>query len=184
MSWPPDPDGYLELGDRARLAEEVAARSERRSRLLRASEVATWAGTLEDLAEQRATVVISLAGGRTHRGALVAIGRDHVAVRIRAGQLALLATSALRSVRLEPGAAAAPATGDRERSEGRTLAEVLARCSEESTRVVVGLEGVDDLLPGEVLALGEDVVTFRVEARDHGVFYLPVVRVCEIVLDM
>ncbi len=183
MSWPPDRDHYLELGDDARLAEEVAARSERRSRLLRASEVATWAGTLEDLVERRSPVVIRLAGNRSYRGALVALGRDHVAVRTSAGQVALLSTAAIRSVRPEPGAAPAPATGDRERSQGRTLAEALERCTEEARRIVLGLEGVDELLAGAVIALGEDVVTFRVDARDHGVLYLPMHAVREILLD-
>lgn len=183
MNWPPDRDRYLELGDRARLAEEIAARSERRSRLLRASEVATWAGTLEDLAERRAPVIVRLAGSRTHRGALVALGRDHIAVRTPSGQVALLSTAAVRSVRPEPGAAAPLATGDRERSEGRTLAEVLERCAEERRRLVLGLDGVDDLLAGEVVALGEDVVTFRVDARDHGVLYLPMHGVSEIVVE-
>lgn len=183
MSWPPDPDRYLELGDHARLAEEITARSERRSRLLRASEVATWTGTLEDLAERRSPVVVRLAGGRTYRGTLVALGRDHVALRTPGGQVALVSTSVIRSVRPEPDAAAAPATGDRERSEGRTLGEVLERCTEESTRIALGLDGLDDLLAGEVIALGEDVVTFRVDARDHGVLYLPLHGVREIVVD-
>jgi len=183
VSWPPDRDRYLEFGDRARLVEEIAARSEERSRLLRASEIATWAGTLEDLAERRSTVVVRLSGGRNHRGALVALGRDHVAVRTPGGQLALLATSAIRSLRPEPGTAAAPATGDRERSAGRTLAEILDRCREENTRIVVGLEGVDEPLTGEVVALGEDVVTFRVDAQDHGVLYVPLDAVSAIVMD-
>ncbi|MFO7778201.1 MAG: hypothetical protein R6V28_07615 [Nitriliruptoraceae bacterium] len=183
MSWPPDRDRYLEFGDHARLAEEVAARSERRSRLLRASEVATWAGTLADLVERRSPVVLRLAGSRTYRGALVALGRDHVAIRTPSGQVALVSISALRSVRPEPGAAAPPATGDRERSHGRTLAEVLERCTEESRRIVLGLDDVDELLTGEVIALGEDVVTFRVDAQDHGVLYLPVLSVREIVVD-
>lgn len=183
MSWPPDRDRYLELGDRARLQEEIAARSEERSRLLRASEVATWAGTLEDLAERRATVVVRLAGGRTHRGTLVALGRDHVAVRTPGGQLAVLATSAVRTIRPEPGTAAAAATGDRERAAGRTLAELLERCREEATRIVVGLDGVDDPLTGEVAALGEDVVTFRVDAHDHALVYVPLSAVSAIVLD-
>jgi hypothetical protein len=183
VSWPPDRDRYLELGDRARLTDEVASRTEQRSRLLRASEVATWAGTLEDLVERRSTVVIRLTGNRSYRGALVALGRDHVAVRTSSGQVVLLSASSIRSVRPEPGAVAAPATGDRERSEGRTLAEVLERCIEEARRIVLGLDGVNELLAGEVIALGEDVVTFRVDARDHGVVYLPLGGIREIVVD-
>jgi len=183
VSWPPDRDRYLELGDDARLAEEISARSERRSRLLRASEVATWVGTLADLVERRSPVVVRLAGKRTYRGAPVALGRDHVAVRTPSRQVALLSLSALRSVRPEPGTAAPPATGDRERSEGRTLAEIIERCAEESRRLVLGLDGVDELLTGQVTALGEDVLTFRVDAEDHGVLYLPVQAVCELIVD-
>ena len=184
MSWrPPDQDAFVELGDDARLGEEVAARTERSQRLTRASELASWAGTLEDLAERRVEVVVVLEGGRAYRGALVAVGLDHVALRTPGGQLALLRTSTLRAVRPEPSTPAPVATGDRERSHGRRLADVLDRLAEGRERVVLGLRGVDDRLAGQLLGMGADVVTLRVEAGTAGVVYLPLDAVGEVVLD-
>lgn len=185
MSWhPPERDAFLELGDAARLDEDIAARGERRARLSRAREVATWVGTLEDLAEQRPPVVVRLAGGRSYRGALVALGRDHVAVRAPSGQVVLVRTSAIRSLRPEPGRAAAVPTGDRERSEGRTLLGVIGRLVEERARVVVGLDDVDELLAGVLLGLGEDVLTLQVEPGEAGVVYVPTAAVRELLLEL
>ncbi|TVP65051.1 MAG: hypothetical protein EA340_13060 [Nitriliruptor sp.] len=184
MSWqPPERDAFLELGDAARVDEEIAARGERRSRLSRAREVATWDGTLEDLAEHRQRVIVRLAGGRSYLGALVALGRDHVAVRASGGQVVLVRASAIRSLRPEPGSPAAVAAGDRERSEGRTLVDVIGRLAEERARVVLGLEDVDELLAGVLLGLGEDVITLRVEPGEAGVVYVPTAAVRELLLD-
>lgn len=184
MSWqPPERDAFLELGDAARVDEEIAARGERRSRLSRAREVATWVGTLEDLAEQRQRAIVRVAGGRSYLGDLVALGRDHVAVRSTGGQVVLIRASAIRSLRPEPGSAAAVAAGDRERSEGRTLVEVIGRLVEERARVVLGLQDVDELLAGVLLGLGEDVITLRVEPGEAGVVYVPTAAVRELLLD-
>lgn len=174
-------DPYLELGDAARQDAEVAARSERRSRLERASEVATWRGTLRDLAERRVPVSLRLAGGRTRRGSLVAVGADHLGVRTAAGQLVLVRLDAVRSLRPEPGLPAPTATGDRDRVEGRHLVEVLAEFVEERARVVLGCDGWDEPLVGELSGLGEDVLTLRVEGVDRGTVYLPLAAVTEVV---
>lgn len=184
MSWqPPERDAFLEFGDAARVDQEIAARGERRSRLSRAREVATWVGTLEDLAEQGQRAVVRVAGGRGYLGALAAVGRDHVAIRSSGGQVVLIRAGAIRSVRPEPGSAAVVAAGDRERSEGRTLLEVIGRLVEERARVVLGLHDVDELLAGVLLGLGEDVITVRVEPGAAGVVYVPTAAVRELLLD-
>lgn len=179
----PDRDAYLEFGDAARLDEMIAARGERRSRLSRASEVATWTGTLHDLAERRQMAVVGLAGGRRHRGALVAVGRDHLAVRCQGRQLVLLDTTAIRSIRPEPGGTLPVATGDRHRSDGRTIVEVLGRLAEERARVVLGLHEVDDLLAGVLVGLGEDVLTIELEGGDGGVVLVPRSAIREVLLE-
>ena len=179
----PDGDAYLGLGDAARLAEEIAARGERRSRWSRAGEIATWGGTLEDLAERHQFAVVSMAGGRTHRGTLVAVGRDHLAVRSQGHQLALLHTAAIRSIRPEPGTTVPLATGDRDRSDGRTIVEVLGLLAEEQARVVLGLRDVDGLLAGVLLGLGEDIITLQIEGGDGGVVFLPLGAVQELLLE-
>ena len=179
----PGSDPFLELGDAARLDEEIAARGERRSRLSRASEVATWAGTLEDLVERRQQAVVRMAGGHAYRGTLVALGRDHLAVRSRGHQVALLHLAAIRIIRPEPGSAVPVATGDRERSDGRTIREVLGLLAEERARVVLGLGEVDDLLAGVLVGLAEDVITLQVDGGDADVLFLPLGAVHELLLE-
>ncbi|MEX2549505.1 MAG: hypothetical protein WD638_04700, partial [Nitriliruptoraceae bacterium] len=170
---PGEHDPHLDLTDDARLAEEIATRAEGRSRAERAAEIATWAGTLHDLAERGIAAVVRLDGGRAYRGAIEAIGVDHVAVRTSGGTVALLLREAIRAVRPQPGLRAPVATGDRHRSVGRTLPEILLRLAEDGTRVALGLEGLDEPLTGRVLGLGEDVITLQVDAGDQGVVYLP-----------
>lgn len=174
-------DPYLALGDDARQEAEVAARSERRSRLERASEVATWRGTLRDLAERRVPVSLRLAGGATRRGCLVAVGADHLGVRTEAGQLVLVLLAAVRALRPEPGLPAPAATGDRDRVEGRRLVEVLAAHVEERERIVLGCDGWEEPLAGEIVALGEDVVTLQVEGVERSTVYIPLAAVTEVV---
>lgn len=166
-------DPHLELADDARLAEEIVTRAERRSRTERAAELATWAGTLHDLAEREVAAIIRLDGGRSYRGRITAVGVDHVAVRTSGGALVLLLRQAIRAVRPQPGLRAPVAMGDRQRSVGRTLEEILLRLAQDGTRVALGLAGLDEPLAGHVLGFGEDVVTLRVEAGEHGIVYLP-----------
>jgi len=176
-------DLHLELTDDARLAEEIATRTERRSRTERAAELATWAGTLHDLAEREVAAVIRLDGGRSYRGTIAAVGVDHVAIRTVGGTLALLLRAAIRAVRPEPGLRAPVATGDRERSVGRALEEILLRLSEDGTRVALGLQGLDEPLSGHVLGLGEDVITLGVDAGEQGIVYLPAAALRAVIVE-
>ena len=176
-------DPHLAFTDEARLAEEIATRAERRSRTERAAEVATWAGTLHDLAERELAAVIRLDGGRSYRGRIAAVGVDHIAIRTSGGTLALVLREAIRAVRPEPGLRAPVATGDRERSVGRNLEEILLRLSEDGIRVSLVLQGLDEPLSGHVLGLGEDVITLRVEAGDQGIVYLPAAALRAVIVE-
>lgn len=179
---PPD-DAFLSLEDDARHAAEVAARSERHRRLQRASEVATWAGTLEDLAERRLPVALQVAGGRAYRGRLVAAETDLVALRSEAGQLVVIRADVVRLLRPQPGVPVAVATGDRQRVAGRRFVDVLQELTEERARVLLGLDGLTEPLAGSLRALGEDVVTLELEATPRALAYLPVGVIQEFVLD-
>lgn len=181
LGGPDDP--YVALGDDARQAGEVAARSERRSRLERAGEVATWRGTLRDLAERRSRISVRLADGGVRRGSLTAVGADHLAVRTSAAQLLLILLDSVRTIRPEPGSPAPVATGDRDRVEGRRLVEVLAELVEERARILLRCDGMDEPLVGDLVGLGEDVLTFRVDGVDHGTVYLPLDAVTEVVAE-
>jgi ribosomal protein L27 len=180
---PPARDPFVDLADDAVHEAAVRARAEQRDREQRAAEVATWVGTLHDLAERRAVVILRTRSARAHRGALVGVGLDHVVIRLRNGASAMVALEAMRSVRPEPGQPAPPAMGDRDSDQARTMVEWLARLAEERRTVVVVLRDVDEPLQGEVIGLGEDVVTLRLLGADRGTVYLPIAALDEIVLD-
>jgi hypothetical protein len=178
---PPARDPFVDLADDAAHEAAVRARSEQRRREELAAEVATWVGTLRDLAERELVVSLRARSGRIHRGALVAVAADHVALRLHAGSLALVALGAIRTVRPEPGQPAPPAMGDRGVAQDRTLVESLARAIEERREVVIVVRDVTDPVQGEVVGLGEDVATVRLLGGDRGTVYLPLDAVDELV---
>jgi len=183
MTWrPPEPDPFVELTDRAALRDAVAARGRERDRRGRAVEVATWQGTMRDLAEREEHVVVRTAGDLVHRGVLLAVGIDHVALRLANATTVLLAADTLRSVRPEPGSVAPVAMGDRERSQDRTLVEALARVLEDEPELVLGLRETVDPVSGTIVGLGEDIVTVRMSGRGRPIVYLPVAAIREIVV--
>jgi hypothetical protein len=183
MSWrPPESDPFVELTDRAALREAVTARGNERERRERAAEVATWDGTLRDLAEQGTNLVIRTSGDRVNRGVLIAVGIDHVAVRLANGSTLLIAADTVRSVRPEPGRSAPVAMGDRERSQDRTLTEVLAIVIESRPEVVLSLRDSVDPLVGTVIGVGEDVATVRLSGGDRPTVYLPLAAIRELLV--
>jgi hypothetical protein len=180
---PPARDPFVDLADEAAHEAAVRARAEQRDREERAAELATWIGTLRDLAERRLPVSVRARSGRVHRGALVGLGADHLVLRLQAGSVALIALEATRTVRPEPGQPAPPAMGDRDTAQDRTLAEALARSVDDRRPVVLVLRDVEDPLQGEVIGLGEDVVTLRLGGVDRGTVYLPLDAVDELLLE-
>ena len=181
---PPRRDPYLDLADESSHEAAVAARATERELRDRAAELAGWAGTLRDLAEAATTVTVRSRSGRVHRGELVAVAEDHVALRLPGGQLLALAGRAVVSVRPEPTSRAAPAMGDRERSQDRTLLEVLDRAAGERRRVALCLDGATDVVQGTLTAVGEDVVTLRLDGPDRDVLYVRAGAILEVVTGM
>ena len=174
-------DAYVEFADEAAYGAAVRSRGEARERRERASELATWRGTLRDLAEQRAVVVARTAAGRRHQGMLLAAAVDHVAMALGSGAWVLIRLDALRQVTPQPGRTASPPAGDREAAQDRVLVEVLERCLEDRCAVVVCAQDVPEPVRGRVVGLGEDVVTLAVEGR-HATTLLPVDAIVEVVL--
>lgn len=179
---PPEPDPFVELGDDERIRAAIEARQEGRQRRERAADVATWTGTLRDLAEQGVGVVVRLAADRIHRGVLVAVGRDHVALRLASGATVLIMGDTIRSVRTEPGRPAPVAMGDRGTSQDRTLVEALERIAEQSTEVVLVLRDTEDPINVRMVGLGEDVLTVRTTGGDAGAIYVPTTALREVVI--
>ena len=180
---PPRRDPYVDLADESAHEAAVRARTTERELRERAAELAGWDGTLRDLAERRAPVTVQCRSGRTHRGVLVAIADDHVALRLPGGQLVALAGWGLTSVRPEPGNDAAPAMGDREPAQDRTLVEVLDRAVGQRRRVALSLDGSSEVLQGTLVAVGEDVITLRLDGRDRDLVYIRAGALLEVVID-
>ena len=177
---PPDHDPLVDLMDESAQQAAVRARQEERDRRERAAEVAGWVGTLRDLAERRLQVAVTSGSGRVHRGSLIAVGVDHVAIRQTVGSVVLVALAAIRMLRPEPGAPAVVATGDREHAQDRTLIEALSRIVEDQGEVAIHLADMAEVLQGQVLGFGEDVLTLRLAGRDRGTVYVPIGAVEEV----
>jgi hypothetical protein len=177
---PPAADPYLELGDTARHERAVQARAEERSRREVASAVASWSGTLRDLAEHDQLLTVRTSSGRTHRGRLAAVQRDHLVIVRETGMATIVRLRAVRAVRPEPANKAAVAMGDRSRAQDRGFEDWIERFREEQRRVVLDLDAGDGLLVGHVVAQGEDVVTVRMDGPEGGLVYLPTAAIIEI----
>lgn len=173
-------DPFVSLSDEAAQQRAVRARAEGRSRREVAAAVATWVGTLRDLAEAGRVVTILTGSGRAHRGRLAAVGLDHVAVEVQPVGTALLRLDTVRAVRPEPVPDLPPAMGDRSWSQQWELPVWFERLLELEVRVSLVLDGVPEAQPGRLVALGEDVLTLRLDGRDRGLVYLSIDAVSEV----
>ncbi|MEX0952946.1 MAG: hypothetical protein WDZ26_03860 [Nitriliruptoraceae bacterium] len=108
---PADP-ADVHLSDVMRLRTDRLLRRSRRTVREARVDSAQLVGTLRDLAEARARVVLRSTTGRSHRGVLIAVGADHVRIELDSGWL-MVALSAIQGVQPVPGSRAVPATGDR-----------------------------------------------------------------------
>jgi hypothetical protein len=156
-------DELVRLLDDARGVE--AAGSRRRARRLEAAatEGATLAGTLLDLAEAGTSVAVGTTAGRTHHGVVLLVGTDFVVVGGGAGE-SWLATACVTTVRPGPEERGRPASGDRPAIDLR-LVEALGRVADDRPELVVLLVGGEQLA-GRLWAVGQDVITVAL-AGDH-----------------
>jgi hypothetical protein len=175
-------DPFVALTDEATQQRAIQARAEARSRREVAAAVATWIGTLRDLAESGRVVTVLTGSGRAHRGTLVAVGVDHVAIAGDPDGTALVRLDMVRAVRPEAVPDVPPAMGDRSWSQDRDLHAWLERLLELGWRVGLVLDGAADALHGQLVTLGEDVVTLRLDGRDRGLVYVGVAAVAEVLL--
>lgn len=162
-------------------ADDAVARRAREGFLRRAAgEDATFAGVLLDLAEQGAPVLVTLAGGRRHRGVLRAVGADFVGLVTGQGAQVLVAAGGIVSVRPDPRAR--PLAGDRAVEVAAGLREVLAVLAEERPRVLVLAAGDGDGLAGELQGVGLDVLVLRLDGPDRPTAYVRVPNLVEVSL--
>lgn len=164
----------------AAAAVDEAASARARERWLRQSsaEGSTFAGVLLDLAERGAPVVVSGAGGRRHRGVVVAVGADFVALRTADGADVLLAFAGVAAVRSEPRAT--PAPGDRHVEVDVGLAEALSAVAEDRPRVLVVTVADGEGLAGELRSAGRDLLVLRLDGPTRAPAYVPLAAVAEV----
>jgi hypothetical protein len=142
---------------------------------------ATFAGVLLDLAERGVGVAVATVGARRFQGVVHVLGADFIALRGRAGNEVLLALRTFASVRTAP--AVGVATGERVVTTELCLADVLAELAAERARVrLVVLDGTE-AVTGELRAVGQDVVTLRIDGQPQATAYVRTAAVAEVVLD-
>lgn len=161
--WAPASDPLLDLTDRARLADAVASRVAQRDLTARATELATLAGTLHDLAEHRAGVVVTTTSGRTQHGSLVGVAVDHVVLVTRAGQQVFLRTDTIAIVRPDPTHRAALPQGERGPAQDLLLLERCARWLEAPPSLAIGPRGAVGLVHGRLLTVAEDLLSIALD---------------------
>jgi hypothetical protein len=160
--------------------DAAAARARERWLLTQAEESSTFAGVLLDLGEQRAIVVIEGAGGRRHRGTMVAVAHDFCGLRTPSGRDILLSYAGIASVRAERRSSAP--IGDRAVSLRATLDEALAMLAEERPRVLVVTLAGSEGLAGELRSVGRDVLTIRLDGEPPARAYVAISAVAEVSL--
>jgi hypothetical protein len=178
---PPADDPFVRLTDEGRLADAIRERSEERELRQQASEFATFAGTMRDLAEAGRDVTVRSASGRSYQGTLLAVAIDHLVVSVGSSRTVHIAVDQVTAVQLDPSSSRAVAAGEREAAQDRTLDEVLASSLEDRPAVVVVTRGDGEVHRGQLTAVGEDVVTLRVEGA--GARYLPAAALSEVVVE-
>lgn len=173
-------DEVADLLDTAAVTAAVEARRAAREVTERARELATWDGTVRDLAERTATVTVATIGPGTHRGALVGAAADHLVLRLADGGLTVVVADAVVSLRLAPEQPVAhvPADGDRPPATASTLLEVLDRWREDGARChVTTSDGGTER--GRLRTVGEDVVSLVGSA---GTVHLPAAAIVAVTI--
>lgn len=154
-------DAHVRFLDEVTQEAAVRRRAAQQGLQDRASESATWIGTLRDLAERRTPVVVQLQGGRCHRGCLTAVSGDHV---VLGGQpTVVIALHAIGLIRASRGARGTLPQGDRRAADERTLLETLVELLPLDPVVHLGTRGPAEPLRGTVVRVGEDLVSLRTE---------------------
>jgi hypothetical protein len=158
-----------------------AGRQRSRERWLRqqATGSATFTGVLTDLAEAGTEVVVTTTA-RAWSGAVVGVGRDFCVVEDRRGAGILVATAAVISVTAAPGGRRlgrpGEPSGERAAPLGLRLIDALGMLAGERNPVLLSL-GIDHQVPGELIAVGSDVVTLRVERPPGTSTHIPLERI-------
>lgn len=154
-----------------RAADAAAGRAREHWLRQQAGEASTLTGTLIDLAEQRAEVVVATQG-RLHQGSVRAVGHDVVVLEHASGAVTLIALAAVQTIQLAPPQTGAEPSGSRSPAAGLSLAGLLDALAAERTEVRIELRG-GNVVTGALRSVGADVMTIRVEGRPARSLQIP-----------
>ncbi len=154
-----------------RARAQAAARSSERWLRQQRAESATLAGTLVDLAEDGAEVTLAV-GPRRLAGRLVGVGVDLCVLEGRDGSSSLVALERLSAL-WPAGQRGAPGGGERVPELPLRFVDALAALAGEMVPVRLWLSG-GEILAGDLVAAGVDVVTVRLPTPSRDYAYAPV----------
>jgi hypothetical protein len=161
--------------------DDTSARARQRWLRQQLEEESTFSGLLLDLAERGLPVVVQGRGSRVHRGVLSAVASDCVVLRAPSGVHVLLAYHGIAWIR--PEEVSGTPTGDRGVSIDLGVAELLAALVGERPRVLIVSLDHGEGLAGELRAVGQDVVTIRLEAGVRSTVFVPVGSISEMTIE-
>lgn len=167
MSWQPDHDPTVDLRDDEALRTAVEARGDQRLLTRVASESATFAGTLLDLAERRVGATLLLQDDHAVQGLVVSVAPDHVVLATDADQHTHVRTEAIVAARVDHDVHVPVAQGHRDVRDGLRLMERLTRWEEERPVLAVVVQGRTEPLRGRLVAVGEDVISLDLTDDRH-----------------
>lgn len=163
-----------------RVAGAAAGRSRLRALSEAAAGSATLVGILVDLAERRAEAAVTCAGpcpgpapgAPSMTGKLIGVGRDFVVMEQHNRRTVIIRTGSLVSVRPLEGRPERDAPGgDRPAPLALSLEAVLGELATELAPVALGTGS--GRLDGDLLAVGQDVVTLRSGIPPRSVIHIP-----------
>jgi hypothetical protein len=170
----------------ARVDEAVTSRLQERALRQLAGDEATLLGLCLDLAEGARPVLARTTEGRVHRGVLVAVGADFLALRSSSGDATFLPVGALAWLRPAPGAwsgaavRGGTAAGDRPPPLAARLVDVLTGLAADRPRVRLVLAGDPDVWAGRLRACGADVLSVELTTEPAVTGWAPLASVTEL----
>ena len=187
-----------------RVARAAAERSRARSLAAQSVATATWAGVLVDLAERAAPVSVAVTGARIS-GRMVGVARDFCVVELGDGRPAVIRLDAITEVSTSagpggpgsggpgsrapgsrglgsggPGAGGSAPGGSRRPAASVSMVDVLEAAAAEASPV--SLHTPSGMVNGDLVALGQDVVTLRDPGPSRRRIHVPLSAVAVCVL--
>lgn len=170
----------------ARVDEAVTSRLAERTLRQLAADEATLLGLCLDLAEADRPVLARTSQGRVHRGVLVAVAADFLALRSPTGDATFLPLGHLAWLRPAPGswtgapARGAEAAGSRAPPLAARLVDVLTGLAGDRPRVRLVVAGDPDVWSGRLRGCGADVLSVEQAGEPRAVGWIPLGQVTEV----